>query len=76
MPLRAKFYKDKERLLVTRNAHRNRYYRKTQNALNKNTRWTIFDIELVLKSDFTDTELSKKIGRSVAAIQRIRHRYK
>ena len=76
MALRAKFYKDKEKLRITRNAQRKRYYHKTINAKNNRKRWEKQDIELVLTSDLTDMKLSELLQRSVSAIQGIRHIHK
>jgi 4-hydroxyphenylpyruvate dioxygenase-like putative hemolysin len=50
-----------------------RYYRKSEkSANNKQQRWTLKDINLVLnknKNGRTDSELAKLLGRSVMAIQ-------
>jgi len=46
-----------------------RYYKKTQNAPNQRKQWTIKETNMVLAHEIPDTELSKKIGRSVGAIQ-------
>ncbi len=46
-----------------------KYYAKTANAANNGERWSSEEIEAVLAHKETDTELSKKIGRSVMAIQ-------
>jgi hypothetical protein len=68
MPLRANQYKDKEKLRITRNAQRKRYYNKTTNIY-KRRKWTTEDIQLILNSNLTDMELSKLIERSVPSIQ-------
>ena len=52
------------------------YYRKTQNAINGGDAWTMDDIKKVLDHEITDSELSKELGRSVGAIQKIRWKYK
>ena len=50
-----------------------RYYRKTQNAKNKGNRWAEWEVELVMKHEMSDMELSKELGRSVQAIQARRY---
>lgn len=52
------------------------YYRKTQKALNSYQRWTEEDLEMVLAHEYTDHELSRRLGRSVGAIQRQRNKMK
>lgn len=49
-----------------------KYYSKTQNACNSRVRWTNEEIKMVMAHEISDTELSKKLGRSVASIQTIR----
>lgn len=67
MALRGENYKDKTKLLHTRNEQRKRYYRKTQKYLPKI--WEDEEVELLFKREITDTELSNYLQRSVAAIQ-------
>jgi len=67
MVLRSKDYVDRERLVKTRNAQRNRYYRKTQG--HKPRRWSDEEIELILVSEKTDTQLAYELNRSVKSIQ-------
>lgn len=50
MALRAKDYRDKEKLRKTRNAQRNRYYRKT--SIYPPREWTCFEIEEILARSF------------------------
>ena len=58
------------------NADKRRYYRQTANAPNSKNKWTLWEIDLVLKHDIPDSELSKKIGRSVNSIQKCRWKFK
>lgn len=74
MALRAKDYHDKEKLRKTRNAQRNRYYRKTN--IYERREWTSSEIEAIMAKDITDTELSKIMHRSVRSIQQKRCRVK
>ena len=69
MPTRYKKYKDKEKAREARNAERAKYYGKTVNAPNRKLPWLPNELELVMAHDVTDHELSKILGRSVAAIQ-------
>lgn len=73
---RKKAYKHIDKWRETNHKHRLKYYRKTQNAENKGKRWEEKDIKLVLAHEIPDTELSKKIGRSVQAIQQCRLKHK
>lgn len=73
MVLRKANYKDKEKLLTTRNAQRKRYYKQTQGFAPR--KWTEEEVELLLESDMSDRELSDFISRSVASIQLKRHRF-
>lgn len=74
MALRAKDYRDKEKLRKTRNSQRNRYYRRT--SIYPPREWTCFEIEAILSRKVTDMELSKQIKRSVRSIQQKRCRLK
>lgn len=67
MVLRAKSYKDKDKLRKTRNAQNRRYFSKT--AKYKPRRWTDIEDVIVLEHKSTDMEISKQIERSVKAIQ-------
>lgn len=54
-----------------------RYYAKTRKtAFRSYDRWSDEDRDLILYSDYTDRELSKRLGRSMFAIQIQRHRLK
>ena len=52
-----------------RNAARKRYYAKSQNAPNHKQRYTEDEVEMILKHEMPDSELAKRIGRSIQAIQ-------
>ena len=67
MPLRREGYRDMERYRRTRNEQRKRYYDKT--AGYQPRKWTAEEEVMVLAHIVTDTELSKRIQRSVRAIQ-------
>lgn len=58
-----------------RYADRRKYYRKTAFAANSRQRWTLKEIEMVLEHRVSDSELAAEIGRSVQAIQLVRHRH-
>lgn len=69
------YYKtDKGR--ATRNRGRLKYYRKTAFSKNYKKPWTEAEELVVLSHRETDTEISKKLGRSVASIQMKRVRLK
>ena len=54
-----------------------RYYKQFEaNAINKKQRWTVDDINLVLKKVVSDRCLARWLGRSVKAIQCLRVRMK
>jgi hypothetical protein len=53
-----------------------RYYQKTINSVNSKCRYTVEEIEMILKHEIPDSELSKELGRSVGSIQHVRNRYK
>lgn len=74
MALRAKDYRDKEKLRKTRNSQRNRYYRRT--SIYPPREWTSFEIEAIFSREVTDMELSKQIKRSVRSIQQKRCKLK
>lgn len=68
---------DKENERKTRRAQNKRYYKRlSANNENSKSRWSIHDIELVLKHEQPDRVLSEQLGRSVKAIQTIRGVYK
>ena len=51
------------------NQYNREYYGKTEDSVNKKAPWTEDEIDAVLAHSVSDMELSKKIGRSVMAIQ-------
>ena len=67
--LKKQNYKDLNKWRQSKNRQRKRYYKKTQNAKNSGRPWSLEEIKIVMEHDMTDTEISKLIGRSVAAIQ-------
>ncbi len=67
MPLRSKNYRDKVKLLHTRNEQRKRYYKKTQKYLPR--KWEDEEIALLFDCEMTDTELSDYLQRTVQSIQ-------
>ncbi|MBQ7764991.1 hypothetical protein IJ384_06480 [bacterium] len=69
-------YKDLEKYRKTTRNQKRRYYGKTQNAKNGGKCWSLEEIELILKQELSDTELSTLLGRSVAAIQIKRQYYR
>lgn len=74
--MKRKGYKDIDKWRKANNAQRKRYYQKSQNAKNSKKPWTQRDIDLVMEHKMLDSELSKLIGRSVLAIQRMRCKQK
>ena len=72
MPLRSKLYRDKAKLLRTRNAQRKRYYLKSQ--IYAPREWLPEEIELLFDFAGNDHELSDGLSRSVQAIQQMRSR--
>ena len=73
---RKNYYADIDKWRKTCHDQRLRYYRKTQDAENSNQPWTLEEIEMVLEHSMHDNDLSKKIGRSVQAIQSKRSKLK
>ena len=53
-----------------------RYYRKTSYSRNYHNEWTVEEMDLVLAHEMPDSELSEKLGRSVASIQNMRCKLK
>lgn len=49
-----------------------KYYARTSTGREKLNRWTLAEMRMVQKHEISDTELAKKIHRSVAAIQKMR----
>ena len=70
--MRKSSYKDVEKYKKIVKEQKSRYYAKTQNAKNSRERWSPEEIELILKHEISDTELSERLGRSVGAIQAMR----
>ena len=63
-------YKDLEKWRKTKKLQQKRYYDKhAKCAINSRERYTEEEIEMILNHEISDVELSKKIGRSVKAIQ-------
>lgn len=67
MVLRQKDYKNKEKLRITRNKQRKRYYQKSQTGTHK--KWTEYEIAMLFNSEFTDSQLAEILERSVQGIQ-------
>jgi hypothetical protein len=67
-------YKNIEKWRETCHKQRLKYYRKTANAENHRKPWTPEEIEIVMLHEVSDHMISKIIGRSVMAIQMIRHK--
>lgn len=59
-----------------RHKGKKRYYQKTINSVNSGCRYTVEELEKILKHEIPDSELSKELGRSVGSIQLARNRYK
>lgn len=72
MPNRKEDYVDMEKYRKTRYAQRKRYYSKTANKYEQR-KWTENEDKKVLAREKTDSELSREIKRSVAAIQNRRY---
>lgn len=65
---------NREHFRIIKRGANKRYYAKT--ALYKPRNWTSEECDMVLEHSMPDTELSKKIKRSVRAIQVMRSRLK
>lgn len=74
MPNRKYGYKDLKKWRKTTQSQKKKYYQKTQDAPNRNERYTDYECEMILKHEISDTELSKMIGHSVQAIQSKRNK--
>lgn len=59
-----------------RSAQRKRYYNKTSFSEKSHKPWDEEEIEMVMEHAISDSELAKKICRSVQAIQLVRCRYR
>ena len=73
---RKSLYKDMEKYRATRNAQKNRYFSRTTYAENRRQPWTSQELNIIMAHEKSDMEISKEIGRSVRAIQEMRHRAK
>lgn len=69
-------YKDLDKYRNYRNRHKARYRAKTGSYSYKPREWTKEELQMVQAHEIPDRELSKKINRSVVAIQIARHRLK
>ena len=69
-------YKDPNKYRNYRNRYQTRYRAKTGSNAYKPREWTKEELRMVQAHEVTDRELSKKINRSVGAIQSARHRLK
>lgn len=74
MALRGKDYKDKDKLLSTRNAQRKRYYKQTQGHPPR--RWEEWEIKLIEVEELADRDIAVLLKRSVQAIQLKRYKLK
>lgn len=76
MPMWYKKHKENgeydRKMIEKRNLERKKYYDKTSFAPNHGNRWSNDEINMVLRHEMSDTELSKMLGRSVRAIQIMR----
>lgn len=71
--MRLKGYKDRMKWFNTKKEQQRRYYRKFTYAPNHHIVWSEDDKKLVLEHSIPDSQLAKKIGRSVGAIQQMRY---
>lgn len=74
MASRKRQYKDVDKFKNARAQYNKKYYAKTQNATNRYKAWSKEEEKEILDSVLTDSELSKKLGRSTRAIQQKRHK--
>ena len=65
--IKTKNYKNKEKLRITRNKQRKRCYQKSQTGTHK--KWTESEIAMLFNNEFTDSQLSEILERSVQGIQ-------
>lgn len=67
---RKHLYKDLEKWKQTKKKQSKKYYdTHSRNATNSKKQYTPEEIELIIKHEISDVELSKILGRSVNAIQ-------
>lgn len=76
MPKCLKHFANEDTARKYRNRMRKRNYQQTAYAPNHRQKWSLSEIKMVLEHKIPDRELSAKIGRSVAAIQNTRAKYK
>lgn len=69
-------YKDLDKYRNYRNRSKARYRARTGSYSYKPREWTKEELQMVQAHEITDRELSKKINRSVAAIQGARYKLK
>ena len=63
-------YKDLNKWRATKKKAAKKYYDKhSKNNTNRNRRYTAEEIEMIKNHEILDTELCKKLGRSLKAIQ-------
>lgn len=65
-------YVDMEKYRETSKRQKRRYYGKTAYSANSGAIWTQDEIDMVMKHEHTDHELSVILGRSVNSIQKMR----
>ena len=71
------YYKDPEKRKAYIERNRQRYYKESEKrAYRRWERWSESDIIKVIEHKIPDTKLAAELGRSVKAIQMIRHKYK
>jgi len=74
--LRKNSYKNLDRWRETARKQCRRYYKRTELASNRSKPWDKTELDIVMRHELTDHEISKEIGRSVMAIQIARCREK
>lgn len=62
-------YKDQEKYKDMKAKQRQRYYQRSSDAPNSRSKWSDFEIDAILNSDKSDSELAKELGRSIKSIQ-------
>lgn len=67
-----RYYADMDKYAETKRRFQRGYRKRTGAGMYETRQWTMSEDELVLKQDIIDRELSKKIKRSVGAIQKRR----
>ena len=64
-----KKYADEEKYRQYRNGCNARYYKRTEDAPNKKTRWSDAEIDMIMDKKFSDSQLASMLGRSMRSIQ-------